>query len=1202
MADVFGKQSTIDPFNQKGGAGDIFSANSQSAPFGSSNKLDLENTANLQLLAEQNGFKEKKTLNAVQKVGRFLNKDIAAIAGGVRGAILPNETIREGAARGLKENIGFADVLREVVGTPSTRAGKVAIGVTGFAADILFSPVTYLTFGVGAGAKISGKVLTKTATKEALKGAKEIRTASKSMADQFIKEGVDPARAVRLAESGAKRDINELFQKIVSKEGLTKESAEKFIEKGLNTNTVENIARLGPTLLDKGGIKWFGKTLITSEKLARTPVGQAAKRISESELGKSFGGVVGALKNTLGRTFVFNFGKNPEVARILEKTSIKTRRAAVAINDAVDKIFKGTTDEQQVRLFKSAFDERLGVIEQAKRIEETHLTDFNKQFPGLNIKDKETAKKIIEGLEDTTQKSVEQIRTRIDEIVKPFFAGREAAIKTGGALGAERAGLQAGIPKRGLSRVDELNRMKDDLQKLLRDIRKSKKGEGSLALKSGKEIAVELTDESATKALNQIIKHEEERLEIEIVKLADLARKAKLKPSKIGGVKGAKLQKATELEEIILAEKQIKKLQDDLTQKSIILGKVLDAKRTAKAAIRGKRLMFEDDKQLQAISDLLFEGDNSVVAKMSKLAGISEADTYKFYLPSIFKDVTTIKAFSRGVSSPKLDFLKEFHGAEGEKQIRNAAEALKRGRVQITTARIKSDAIKNMFSRGGLGKPLSEMTEIEASKLGYKKFSRNLIDGKFEGWVPKELHDDLVKFFEPSSNPVDDLAKATGFDYATGLFKGWVTSMFPAFHFRNMTSNQFQLMMKFGVDALNPRFQKTSLEIMLTKNFDKKFLLDDGTELTYKQIIDKIRKESDFLDRGAFSDIEQMLEGVKQGASLNPLSRRFIGLEKGREWGTLIESQSKLTGVLAGLSKGQNIKDAIKGAEDALFNYRHLTEFERSIMRRMIPFYTWARKNFEFQIKTLASTPGRTAAQIKAINGIEESFGEPLSESDEKGLPSWIVDRLGIKVGNKKLGDAKFLTGLGLPIEEFLSRFSGDKGFVWNTISNIMVQMNPLVKYPIEISTGVDLFRGRPIVEISNGKDMKQIISALEGTSPTLANEFKDLIQWKEVEKGRYVNGVKIGIKTEYTANPFALHFFRNLPTARLQQTVATFKNAEELSTFENILRFTTGITATTIDEQNQQFWDDLRKKEELVTFLKRMGVIGQKDILFQKK
>lgn len=1154
-----------------------------SSIFGSSNKLDLEVNDNLRFLAEQQGFTKKKTFNAIDAISRVLNFDVAAISGGIRGAIRPNETFGQGVQKGIKENIAFADVLREVVGTPETRAGKIALGTAGFAADILFSPLTYLSLGTSAVGKIGGKAVTKAGSKLAVQGAKEIREGAVSRTEQFIAEGVAPERAARLAESEAKRDINELFQKIVSKDGLTTESAEKFIEKGLNVGTAESISQLGKSILDQGGIKFFGKTLVSSKQLANTPIGKIAKRLGETE-------IVQAFKNTLGRAFVYNFGKNPEVAKIMYKSSVAQKRAIAAISEATDRIFKNTTEEEQIQLFDKVFAERVATVDKAREIEEQYLTEFHQKFPNLKVADKEDAARVLAGLEESTVKASEGLRKQIDEIVQPYFDNIESARRSGTALDGGAAAP--------FSKVNELNALKVEMQKVLSELRKARRGTGSLGLKSGKEVAMELGEDETKSLFNNLIKYQEEKLNNEVNNIVDIIRKLKETPADEAakGVKG-KIAKGSELEQVALMEKRLKQLQTDLTDQTLTLQKILGSKRLAKEVMRSRRLMFTENEKLQKVSDFLFEGDDSVVAKMAKTAGIPEVDAYKFYLPSIFKDVTQLKQFASGLSSPKTNFLKEFRGAEGEKQVRNAAEALKRGRTQVVTARLKSQTIKAMFSKGGIGKPLNSMTEAEAAKLGYKKMSRQLIDGKFEGWIPKEIAKDIDDFFEPKSSIMDDLAQVTGFDWATGLFKGYVTSLFPAFHMRNLTSNQFQLMLKYGVDSLDPAVQREAINFMadkiLKKGGKQEIKLPDGSKITYKELLKKIQAETDFLDEGAFSDIEAMFKTVNASkTNWNPLSRNFAPMEGGRKIGTAIENYSKMVGIIASLKQGKTIKEAVKDAEDALFNYGKLTPFEKDFMRRVIPFYTWARKNFEYQVRSLSTTPGRTAAQIKFMNGIEESFGEPQSPSDKEGLPSWVIDRIGIK-GSRN----KYLTGFGLPIEEFMGRFSGDKGFLWNTISNTMVQMNPLLKFPIEKSTGVDLFRGRPITEITNGQSIKPLLDVMP---KGVAKEFKELLQYKEIQVPRYVNGVQIGTYTKTTANPYALHLFRNLPTARFQQ-VMEFSNDPSLSNMEVITRFLTGVSTFSVDKEQAKFFKDLEEKDELVDFLKRMGIIGTKEIIYQK-
>ena len=1135
----------------------VFDVSSSGSVFDTPKSQDVNDVETLKLLAEQEGFALKKKRNILQKTARFLNADIAAIAGGVRGAIRKDESIFQGVQRGLEENIGFSDVIKEVIGEPSSRAGRIGVGSAGFVADVLFSPITYLTLGTSAGLKIGGKQLTKQATKVYKTASKEINTHLVSNADKLVKDGIDIIKATRIATSEAKRTIKELGDKIFSKGGLTTKNADKFLNSGMNIKTVEAFQHLGSDLLDRGGIKFFGKTLIESKTLAKTPLGKAAKALGQHEITQAF-------KSTLGKMFSFNYKQNKEIADIINKGNFVSKRAVQNISESVDGLFKGIPEEQQIELFTKVFREKQNVIENAAKIEKTNIDVFNKAFPNdITLRTKDGAIRRLDTIEDVGMRKSKIVQEKITALSKSIdsndLKGIRSQIK---ALQQELKGTGKTISKKSLDEI--------------------------------------VTEEEYRDAIGFVIGNKADALKETLVKLEGkkaLKDAGKLKTVVKTGVKKV-TQDLDEVEKIALLKKELIGIQNDISKREGLLNNILDSRRQAKKSMREVRLLF-DDKELQKVSDILFEGENSVIAKSAKLAGISEADTFKIYLPSKFKDINKLKEFAHGknLSSPSLSYLKEFNGIANDNLIKKAPEALKRGLIEQTTARLKTDAIRKVVNLPGISKPIKELTEFEAKAMGYKKFSRQTADGKMESWMLKDVHEQLSEFIDVRSSLVNDLARITGFDWATGLFKGYVTSLFPAFHFRNMTSNQFQLAMKFGVDSLNPKYHANAVGMLTKTNLKKQFTTKLGDTMTYGDLMKGIKKETDFLDKGAFSDIEQMLEGVKAGKSVSPLSRRFAPIQYGREVGEFIEGESKLVGIMTGVIEGKSIKQAIKDTEDALFNYGKLTAFEKDIMRRVIPFYTWARKNVEFQIKTLASTPGRSAAQIKFMNGIGNSFGEPLGNEDDDGsIPSWLLDNLGINVANKKVGQTTVMTGFGLPIEEFLSRFSGENGFVWNTIKNTMVQMNPILKFPLERTTGVDMFKGRPITEITNGSNLKPFFDVLPDV---VSDELKDLFQYKEIIQPLFVNGEKVGTKIKVTANPFALHIFRNLPTARLQSTVSMFQNSDN-SLKETMTRLATGVATWNLDDELQKFYTDLGDKEELSNFLIRMGIIKDKTILFK--
>lgn len=1143
---------------------------------------DLSTPEALEFLARSRNLeppKKSKTISALRNVGRALNIGTAITSGAVKGAIDPNISIFKGIKEGVKTNSSFGDLLREGL-KPESRIAKIALGTAGFAADVLFDPITYLTFGLGAGLKVGGKVLTKSSTK------------------LFQQAATEASQVVGQKGAGV---AQQLFEQAIGKKGLTKESLALFKKQGVSKETIEELQQRGSAIFDLGGAKFAGQTFVTGKTLGKTPIlAPLGRTIKGSEAFQN-------VKKALGKAFVANFGQDSKIVDAIDTLKRLTQSAQSGIIKSNQILFKGLNDKQMRSLFDTVFKKKLEIISKSKDIEESAIKEINKAFPELKIKSSKDAKRVLDAIEETTQAEVVLIRKAVDDVVNPYFKAREAAIKSKKFLTTSKDVLQTGPPfVKGLKNVDDLNRVIDGLKATLKALRK-KRGSAS---KSGKEELKDLGGPIANEgkiALNNLIKNEEERLAEVIDKLVKQVDNLKSKPARASilgkGKKGKtdaeKLKSLTPTETILAAERLILKLQNELADKSQQLGKILDSRRIAKARQKTERLVF-DDPQLQVVSDKLFEGDNAIVKRFAKLAGIPEEEAIKFYIPSKFnKRVKPTTETIKRLGSANTDFKKKFTGVE-EDLIRNPFEAFSRGQIDVVTARLKTDAFRSV------AKSLGTASEKTAERLGYKKVTRTGINGKQEAWFPEEVAEQLNKFLDPARSPIDDLGKSLGFDWATGIFKGWVTAPFPGFHMRNLTSNQFLNMLKIGVDVMNPSLQAKATKIAFGKGLDDIVTTKTGKTFTLKQIQDGVNRESDILTAGPFSRREQFLpEGTTKigrpgKLNLNPFSRENIALEKGRAFGTKIEAQAKLVSILSAVMEGKTIKQGIKQAEEALFNYSKITDFERTVMRRVIPFYTFARKNAELQVKAIAKTPGRVAAQLKAVRGAGQALGEPITEEDVQGLPGFVLEGLGIKSGANEYGQDLFLTGFGLPIEEFLQRFSGEKGFVWNSVQNTLAQTNPLIKFPLERATGQDFFRDRPITEISNAQDLQ---SMLDSMPKAAGDELKDFLDFKRIPSGKsvFVDGKRVKKVDKFTANPFRLHLIRNLPSSRILNTVGFLSDPEEAQ-INKAVRFFTGVRGWTIDQEEQEFFNDLKERRELEDWLIRMGVGAKFERFFVPK
>ena len=443
------------------------------------------------------------------------------------------------------------------------------------------------------------------------------------------------------------------------------------------------------------------------------------------------------------------------------------------------------------------------------------------------------------------------------------------------------------------------------------------------------------------------------------------------------------------------------------------------------------------------------------------------------------------------------------------------------------------------------------------------------------------------------------LAKATGFDALTSLFKRSVTGLFAPFHIRNFVSGQIQNFEALGVDALNPKNIAIGQKIAYLMGKDKDFPADilniAGKEMKFKDVM-KPFKDRFSGDTFYNTDFDMALKNgdelrsvaglfskqrLKETVKTVGLGQEAVPFKVGRAIGQFIEHQQKATAYITALNQGKSIDDALRLAETAGFDYRALTRFERQIMRRLVPFYSFARKNIELQLKTLGENPERINQVMRFFSNIGSAIGGEMSEEEKANLPQYLKESLGIKLQDTPEGLKQYIASFGTPVEAFTQLFGS------NPILRALSMTNPLIKTPIEIGIGKDSFRQR---------DLKDVYTANEyEMAPQV---IKDLLDIKEIKKPIFktINGksVKVGEKTAFIADPEKLLIARSLFTSRgVSYLDQVFGN--DLKGFIKVLKTTTGVKPTQpIDIETQKYFNDLDKKRALEDLLNRYGVVKQ--------
>ena len=586
----------------------------------------------------------------------------------------------------------------------------------------------------------------------------------------------------------------------------------------------------------------------------------------------------------------------------------------------------------------------------------------------------------------------------------------------------------------------------------------------------------------------------------------------------------------------------------------------------------------------------------------AKMAGIESP--YETYFPFIKKDkLQKFLKETNGIKVGSEGYKKQFKNLMTNENIElDPAKAFFTREAQITTDTMTREFLTDFV--GKYGKPLTEFTNSdEAMKAGFRVIKEKGIFGKELGyvseWDAKIISDSLT----PEFQTINMLARAMGFDQVTSLFKRSVTGLFAPFHIRNFVSGQIQNFETLGVGALNPKNLNIGRKIA--------YYMGKGEDLPegIVKLNGKTQKLSDimkpFVDRfsgdtlySADWDI-----AIKSGSELKSIAGIFsktraketvktlglgqeaIPFKVGRAVGQFIEHQQKATAYVTALGQGKTIPEALKLAEMAGFDYRALTKFESQIMRRIVPFYSFTRKNIELQLKTLGENPQRINQVLRLFGNI----GGQMTDEEKQYLPAFIKESIGIKLQDSPEGLKQYISSFGTPIEAFTQLFGS------NPILRAISMMNPLLKAPIEIGIGKDSFRQLDLKDVYSAKEYK--------LAPQI---IKDLLEIKEVQKDILKENalgklVKVGEKTEYQADPIRLLIARSLFTSRgVSYLDQVFGN--DLRGFIKLLKTTTGVKPQEVDFEKQKYFKETDQKRALEDVLIKTGEVRKYQNIYVPK
>lgn len=459
---------------------------------------------------------------------------------------------------------------------------------------------------------------------------------------------------------------------------------------------------------------------------------------------------------------------------------------------------------------------------------------------------------------------------------------------------------------------------------------------------------------------------------------------------------------------------------------------------------------------------------------------------------------------------------------------------------EMSTA-IRSDATrKNIIKTKYLDKYVDNIRYVDP---GIKELPEGVL-------VPDFIVADLKKTVNALKN--DDVINKVlkSYDSIMNTWKSSVYGWFPASHGRNLIGGAF---MNFNS---NPKWVKYTKKVpKIIKGTDD--VVDLGSKSIYKSMTAKQLKE-EVAKRGMFSQTGA-LDIMDLNKSFNKSFWNKVQ-QVPLDAGSVVEQNLRLPLFLAELADGKTLDDAMSTVYRYHFDYapKAATDIERSVLKRLIPFYTWQRNAIPLMVEQLIETPGRMSSFYKAIRNADDGSGE----INRTLLPSFLERDPAIMAGGQAI------SGLGLPPNEALKFFDDPIGTVEGMIT-------PALKIPIELRTNFNTFKDKQITKDINGefaRNYPQII--------------KDWLEWDDTSfdaDGKEISYSKV--------NPMRKYWLYALPTGRVSSLVSMWLGDNQQN---KMAKFLTGISTIETDLEQMKATKEKEYEEELKEILINAGIYSQ--------
>ena len=478
-------------------------------------------------------------------------------------------------------------------------------------------------------------------------------------------------------------------------------------------------------------------------------------------------------------------------------------------------------------------------------------------------------------------------------------------------------------------------------------------------------------------------------------------------------------------------EKEMQKLAKTQGQVKAIYESAEDLAKTLPGQIRYQEAAL---KKIENSADAIFASKSKIIEQQAKAANILTSQE-------------GIEFMNTGFMENLADYVKRTPEFNKGAQIYNEAlvTGLFNNNKYIKMADEVGDKVPYGFTKVNGSNFANKLSEYNGILPKNSQDLANVMN-QFKG-TDIYVDNDVLKMFNMANNvgknQVNPLIKFM--DGINNTFKKFST-LTPGFQLRNILGNSTNMVLS-GMPAKDLPVYYTRAASLWNKSDELMDAFRKGT-LTAAQ-----KKDFDILKdfyTAGFAEAYvkgQGLEAIKEGGKglIGKASKVSANLNEG------MDRLNRLTLLMYAKDNPQYVsklgkKNAVDAVRTVLFDPDNMSDLERNVFKKLIPFYTFTKQNLMFQASNVAKNTPKYKRLFRALNKAYDSVGDDKIASYQKNNMQIPLPFTGSN------GEQLFLKA-NLPVSDL-----GE--FMSSPVQRTLSSTAPLIKTPIEMVTGKSLFTG----------------------------------------------------------------------------------------------------------------------------------------------